>query len=222
MNRDPGLRGPAGRIGRTNVIQPASRPPARATPPDGTRLGRLAMAVAGLAVALAVLTAVLGPSAAVAPLPHGPFPVGGSLHPSPWLVTALLAAAVLASAGATVAAWAALRRGWAPSPRRLLAGGLLAAGALAVVPPLAGADVLSYAAYGRMEARGLDPYTVRPDTLPTDPFARAVEDPWRSTPSVYGPLATAEQAALVRLAGGRPRLAVGLLDLVNGVAFPPA
>src|SRR5437870_10710729 len=32
----------------------------------------------------------------------------------------------------------AQRRGWAPSPRRLLAGGLLAVGALAVVPPVAG------------------------------------------------------------------------------------
>ncbi|GAC1363213.1 MAG: hypothetical protein NVSMB32_04520 [Actinomycetota bacterium] len=172
-----------------------------------------------LAFALAVLTAILGPSAAVVPLRTGSFPPGFSLHPAAWLVTALLGSCVVASVGATWAAWAALRAGWAPSPRRLLAGGLLGMGVLMFLPPVAGADVLSYAAYGHMAARGQDPYTVRPDHLPGDPFARAVEDPWRSTPSVYGPLASAEQRLLVGLAGNNLRRAVGLLDLVNGLAF---
>jgi hypothetical protein len=96
---------------------------------------------------------------------------------------------------------------------------LLAVALLAIAAPVAGADVLSYAAYGRIAGRGLDVYSVRPDSLPADPFSRAVEDPWRSTPSVYGPLATAEQSLIVRAAGGSVRTAVGLLDLVNGIAF---
>jgi len=98
---------------------------------------------------------------------------------------------------------------------------MLAAGLLVVVPPVGGADVLSYAAYGHIADQGSDPYTVRPSSL-TDPFARAVEEPWRSTPSVYGPLATAEQALVVRLAGDDLRVAVGLLDLVNAAAFAAA
>ena len=194
----------------------------------GQRLGRLALAATGLAVALMLLTALLGPSAAVVPLPPGHFPLGGhglfgpARKPSPWLVTGLLAAAVVASVAATWTAWRALGAGWAPSARRLLAGALVAIAALAVVPPVAGADVLSYAAYGHIAARGLDAFTTRPDSLGQDPFARAVENPWRATPSVYGPLAVWEQEAVVRLASGRLRLAVGLLDLVNGVAFAGA
>ena len=188
---------------------------------DGTRLGRLAVAAAAVALGLVALTGALGPSAAVVPLPPGPFPVGASLHPSAWLVTVLPGAAVALSVAATATGWAALRRAWAPSPTRLLAAGIVAAGLLAAVPPVGGADVLSYAAYGHIADQGRDPYAVRPSSL-TDPFARAVEDPWRSTPSVYGPLATAEQALVVRLSGGNLRVAVGLLDVVNAAAFAAA
>ena len=188
---------------------------------DGTRLGRLAVAAAAAALGLVALTGVLGPSAAVVPLPPGPFPLGAALHPSAWLVAVLLAAAVSLSVIATATGWAALRKAWAPSPTRLLAAGIVAAGLLAAVPPVGGADVLSYAAYGHIADQGRDPYAVRPSSL-TDPFARAVEDPWRSTPSVYGPLATAEQALVVRLSGGNLRVAVGLLDVVNAAAFAAA
>ncbi|HXL42422.1 MAG TPA: hypothetical protein VN986_07825, partial [Actinomycetota bacterium] len=199
------------------MTQPASTAPLS----DGTRLGRLATAAAAVALGLVALTGVLGPSAAVVPLPPGAFPLGASLHPSAWLVTLLLAAAVGLSVIATATGWAALRKAWAPSPTRLLAAGIVAAGLLAAVPPVGGADVLSYAAYGHIADQGRDPYAVRPSSL-TDPFARAVEDPWRSTPSVYGPLATAEQALVVRLSGGNLRLAVGLLDVVNAAAFAAA
>ena len=199
------------------MTQPASTAPLS----DGTRLGRLATAAAAVALGLVALTGALGPSAAVVPLPPGPFPVGASLHPSAWLVTVLPGAAVALSVAATATGWAALRRAWAPSPTRLLAAGIVAAGLLAAVPPVGGADVLSYAAYGHIADQGRDPYAVRPSSL-TDPFARAVEDPWRSTPSVYGPLATAEQALVVRLSGGNLRLAVGLLDVVNAAAFAAA
>jgi hypothetical protein len=191
-------------------------------PAPARRLGRRALVATGSAVALMALTAVLGPSAAVIPLPPGAFPFGASVHPSAWLVSALLGVAVIASVTATWWAWQALEAGWAPSPRRLLAAAGVAIALLAIVPPVAGADVLSYAAYGHIAARGLDAYRTAPDSLRGDPIAAAVEDPWRATPSVYGPLALAEQEALVRLAGNRLRPAVGLLDLVNALAFAVA
>src|SRR6266700_3817797 len=148
------------------------------------RFARLALAATALSLGLVLVVGVLGPSAAVVPLPRGLFPFGASLHPSAWLVSLLLAGAVLAAVAATALFWAALEQGWAPSPGRLLLAGVVAAGVLAIIPPVGGADVLSYAAYGHIAARGLDPYTVRPSSL-GDAFARAVEDPWRSTPSVY-------------------------------------
>src|SRR6266478_1710751 len=133
-------------------------PPGRIPTPDRdparihcASLRRHAPWAAGVvAVGLVALTGVLGPSAAVVPLPPGPFPLGASLHPSAWLVTLLLAAAVGLSVLATAAGWAALRKAWAPSPTRLLAAGIVAAGLLAAVPPVGGADVLSYAAYGHI------------------------------------------------------------------------
>lgn len=191
--------------------------PQRAEPDQAS--GGLVGALIGLALAAVLLTAVLGTSAAVVPLPRGRFPLSLARQPSPWLVSALLALAVGAGAAGTALAWARLRAGWAPSPRRLLAAGLVAVGLLALVPPVGGADVMSYAAYGHIAAKGLDPWTVHPDALAGDPFTQSVEDPWRATPSVYGPLAVAEQHFVVSLAGGRLRLAVGLLDLVNALAF---
>lgn len=190
--------------------------------PPGRRAqlrGRVALALVAAAVALVAGTAFLGPSAAVVPLPSGAFPFSAHAHPSAWLVTALLALAVAAGIAGTALAWAALDGGWAPSPRKLLAGGLVAVGLLVLVPPVTSADVLSYAAYGHTAARGLDPYTTVPASLPRDPFAEAVEAPWRATPSIYGPLATWEEEAVVSVAAGHRRLAVGLLDLANGAAF---
>lgn len=185
------------------------------------RLGRAGLAATTLSLGLVAVVGVLGPSAAVIPIPRGVFPVGASLHPSPWLVSILLAAAILAAVAATAAFWSALEHGWAPSPGRLLLAGVVAAGLLAIIPPVGGADVLSYAAYGHAATRGLDPYTVRPSSL-GDAFGRAVEDPWRSTPSVYGPLATAEQTVVAKAAHNNLRTAVGLLDLVNAAAFAGA
>ncbi|HSR24536.1 MAG TPA: polyprenol phosphomannose-dependent alpha 1,6 mannosyltransferase MptB, partial [Candidatus Eisenbacteria bacterium] len=88
-------------------------------------------------------------------------------------------------------------------------------------PPMGSADHLSYAAYGRIAAAGDDPYAVAPDRWRggTDPVAGAVEQPWRATPSVYGPVATAEQA-FASLVGGRSlHTTVLMLMLVNAAAF---
>ncbi|MEA2532958.1 MAG: hypothetical protein QOJ93_769, partial [Actinomycetota bacterium] len=66
------------------------------------------MVATAVAFGLVALTGVLGPSAAVVPLPPGPFPAGASLQPSAWLVTLLLVAAVILSVAATAAGWVAL------------------------------------------------------------------------------------------------------------------
>jgi hypothetical protein len=87
------------------------------------------------------------------------------------------------------------------------------------VPPVASSDPTSYAAYGRIAALGRDPYVDTPADLAQDPVASRAEPPWRSAPSVYGPLATWEQRALADSVGANPRLLIGLLGLVNGVAF---
>ncbi|HET7529631.1 MAG TPA: hypothetical protein VFJ98_01600 [Mycobacteriales bacterium] len=110
---------------------------------------------------------------------------------------------------------------WRPSPRRLTVAGALVVAALAMLPPIGSADQLSYAAYGRMVATGHDPYSTSPAQLAAtgDAVGASVEVPWQDTPSVYGPVATAEQAAASAIAGDDVALTVWLLGLVNAAAF---
>jgi hypothetical protein len=62
---------------------------------------------------------------------------------------------------------------------------------------------VNYAAYGRIAAAGGDPYVEAPVRWAggTDPVTSAVEDPWTTTPSIYGPVATVVQA-VTSLGGG--------------------
>jgi hypothetical protein len=168
--------------------------------------------------------AVLGPSAAEAPLGSGDNAATPPWHldaaPPAWLVTALLAVAIVAGVGTLALG---LTGRWRPSPRRLLVTGLLASASLCVLPPIASADPLSYAAYGRMVITGHNPWTTSPAQLaPHDLVERAVEVPWQHTPSVYGPFATAEQAAASALAGENPALTVLLLDIAGAAVFAAA
>jgi hypothetical protein len=141
-------------------------------------------------------------------------------HLSPYLAVALTAAALASGTLGLVLTLRAVRRGWSVPARAVLAAGLLAAAALTLVPPLGSSDHLSYAAYGRMLATGHNPYTTTPAQLAAlgDPVARAVQD-WFSTPSVYGPLATAVEGLASLIGGTSARLTVFVLGLVNLAAF---
>ncbi|MDP9432549.1 MAG: hypothetical protein M3P91_07530 [Actinomycetota bacterium] len=181
--------------------------------------GALASAVS---VLLIVTVAALGPSAAVPQLPGaGSLPWHLDAAPDPILVATLHTAAILLGAAGTLACWAAVGRGWAPRPRRLIAAGAMAVGILVPLPPVGSADVLIYAAYGRIAATGADPYRTEPYDYARagDPVAKAVLPPWRRSASAYGPLATAEQRLIAEVAGPSPRRAVALLMFVNGAAF---
>jgi len=167
-----------------------------------------------------VTTALLGPSAAEAPLgAHDgaapPWHVAAGAPP--WLVTLMAVSGVVLG---TAAVSLVLLGRWRPQPRRLAAAGFLTAAVLAVLPPIASADPLSYAAYGRMVTTGHDPYTTTPASLAAhDRVAAAVETPWQHEPSVYGPLATGEQALAALAGGDSPAGIVLALDLLGALAF---
>ena len=83
-------------------------------------------------------------------------------------------------------------------------------------PRWAPADHVSYAAYGRIAAGGGDPYVVPPQSWAGghDPVTSAVEPPWTTTPSIYGPVATAVQALCSLVGGDSLRLTVWCWQLV--------
>jgi hypothetical protein len=204
------------------VARPATtaRPGAQAaTQRPGARAG---LALSGLSVVLTFTVAVLGPSLVEPALPGaaGQPPWSFSVHPSPYLVVALSIAAIAAGTGGLGLSMRAARLGWALSPRVLLAVGILAAAALALVPPFGSSDHLSYAAYGRIAVLGHDPYTMTPAGLARlgDPVGRAVRQ-FQTSPSVYGALATAGQALASRIGGTSVRLTVFVLSALNVAAF---
>ena len=193
-------------------------PPARSNSPISRYAGPALVLIAFVTIAI---TAALGPSATEAPLGANDRGATPPWHldatPPSWLVTTLLVVAVAAAVGAL---WLGLTGRWRPQARRLTYAGALAAAALAFLPPIGSADSLSYAAYGRMVVTGHNPWTTEPSSLAgSDQVERAVEVPWQHTPSVYGPLATAEQTAASAIAGPNVALTVLLLDLTAGATF---
>jgi len=141
----------------------------------------------------------MGPSAATidVALPNDPAPAWlppYSLGENPadsLVMTVLIAATLMAAVAIATGLWA-VTAGWRPDlvrTRRLGAGLALS---FCLVAPIGSADVLIYAAYGRMSVLGLDPYSTTPLDLAdlNDPFGVAAERPWLRATSVYGPIAT--------------------------------
>ena len=180
-----------------------------------------ALGLALLSAALLLGTALLGPSAAEPPLRDGTGwrsvlpPWSLDLHPSSGLVTTLLAAGyVVGGCAVGLGLWAARREERVPTRAVGVAAALAVLAVL--VPPLGSADHVNYAAYGRIAAAGGDPYVEAPVRWAggSDPVTSAVEDPWTTTPSIYGPVATAVQAVTSLLGGDSLRATVWAWQLV--------
>lgn len=188
-------------------------------------LGWAGLIASAASLAATFTVAVLGPSVMEPALPGaaGQPPWAFAAHPPAGLAAGLTALALAAGALGLGLGLHALHRGWTARPRPVLLAGILAAAALALVPPFGSSDHLSYAAYGRMVVTGHDPYTTTPAMLARlgDPVARAVQD-WRGSPSVYGSLASGLQALASAAGGTSVRLTVFVLSLLNAAAFAAA
>ena len=207
---------------RQTAAGPGDHRPAAARRAFGERAGAAGLAATALSIAATFTVAVLGPSVMEPALPGraGQPPWSVMALPSPYLVVALTAVAIVAGTAGLALTLRAIRRGWSVSPWIILGAGIAAAAALALVPPFGTSDHLSYAAYGRMVVTGHNPYTTTPAALARlgDPVARAVQD-WRTSPSVYGSLATGGQALASSIGGASVRLTVFVLSLLNVAAF---
>ncbi|MDQ2816204.1 MAG: glycosyltransferase 87 family protein, partial [Actinomycetota bacterium] len=139
----------------------------------------------------------------------------------PGRATIALWAAAVAGWGGVIAGLAAVARGWLPPVRLLLTGALVAVAALTVLPPAGSTDLISYAIDGRIVVTGHSPYVMTPGELRRtgDPIARLAPPTWVNTPSVYGPLATAEEWAAAELGGTSAARITFWLKLWNALAF---
>jgi hypothetical protein len=138
----------------------------------------------------------------------------------PWI-------AVLLGATGLLAGLIAMRQGWRPSHKRLIAGSVVSVLALMVVPPVSSIDPLVYyAAYGRVALLGHNPYVAGSEEwLPTgDAIAASIHQfgPPSLVPlpaSGYGPAATASEEAAVALGGDSPARILFWLKVWNAVAY---
>lgn len=167
---------------------------------------RLRVALLGTSIALLLLVSLSRPNAAQPGLgPRGWAP--GSLVPltlGPAAVTAVTWAAYLLGAAGVVL-------GLRHPPRAVVWAVPLAIAALSLAgAPTGSADHLNYAAYGRILTQGGDPYVEAPADWRggTDPVAGAVEEPWRTEPSIYGPAATALHGVAATFGGNGLRQVV--------------
>jgi len=154
----------------------------------------------------------LGPSAVTLSLG----PRYGSLLP-PWYIPSTWGIALndwaavtityLCIAVGAVGMWILLRAlaaGWRPVPKKLLWLGIGLQVAISLVTPMTSADVMMYAAYGRLQVLGRDPYEITVGEIfrtQYDAVLRWTERPWQDTPSVYGPIVSATQTLANWLGG---------------------
>ena len=180
------------------------------------------------ATALTLLAGFLGPSAVTLTL--GPrrsylppwYLPAGVVAPGEWFVSALIWTAIIVGALGLFVALRALADGWKPRVKRLFALGTTLSLLTITVPPLTSADVLMYAAYGRLQSIGRDPYEITPAEVfrsQFDPVLRWTERPWTDTPSVYGPITSWTQLVANKLGGVNMHDIVFWLQIFSVVPF---
>jgi hypothetical protein len=207
----------------SNTTRPRSAPAGvKAAEPASRILGLCAAAAIMSSLAIMVAAGLLRSSWMPPPLqlPAAGPPWELGLHVSTKIiVVGVWVSGVLAGAGVAAGLLAVRRR--LPVPMRpIIVVAVLAAVILAVVPPTGSTDSLDYAIYGHIVAIGHSPYVMTPNRYRIlFHLKQGVPFDWAHAPSVYGPLATAEQLVAAKLAG--PSLAVTAfwLKLVNALAF---
>ena len=178
--------------------------------------------------ALTVLAGFLGPSAVTLTL--GPrdsflppwYLPSGIVKPNEWFVSALIWVAISIGAVGLWVAMRALADGWKPKVRKVFGLGVALTLLTITVPPMTSADVLMYAAYGRLQAIGMSPYEITPAEVfrsQFDPVLKWVERPWHDTPSVYGPITSWTQLLANRLGGENMHDIVFWLQVFSAVPF---
>ena len=180
------------------------------------------------ATALTLLVGFLGPSAVTLTLGprHSYLPPwylpAGVIKPNEWFVSILIWAAIILGA---LGLWVGLRAmadGWKPRYKKLFGLGTVLSLLTIFVPPMTSADVLMYAAYGRLQAIGRDPYEITPAEVfrgQFDPVLSWTERPWQDTPSVYGPITSWTQLVANKLGGDNMHDIVFWLQVFSVVPF---
>jgi hypothetical protein len=207
---------------------PAKPPQPRYRPDVWHRNHQFALFGIVAGTALTLLAGFLGPSAVTLTLGprHSYLPPwylpAGVVQPNEWFVSILIWVAIILGA---LGLWVGLRAmadGWRPRYKKIFVLGTILSLLTSCVPPMTSADVLMYAAYGRLQAIGRDPYDITPAEVfrsQFDPVLRWTERPWQDTPSVYGPITSWTQLIANKFGGDNMHDIVFWLQVFSVVPF---
>ena len=209
----------------TSEVVPSDLRESRRAHLPNPRALRVLVAAALVATSLSVIVfAVLsasGDRAIVANIgPSGPFADLNHTLPLGLVRLGCWFAAISGGAG-VLAGLAAVRYGWRPPVGHVLMACAVATVLLVFVPPAASVDVQNYAEYGRIVVLGHNPYVMTPEQLYRlrDPVGLLRPGPWQDQPTVYGPAATAEEAAAAWLGGTSMAWIIFWIKVVNGACY---
>jgi len=186
-----------------------------------SRLSRPKVAVtvslAGLLLGIAV--GATAPNAETVPVRLPLSSLLPSLSHTVIIATAMLYTGVILSCLGLAGMLWAHSQGWRPNPRYLLMASTAVVAVMVNISPVGSSDAGSYAAYGRIAARGGNPYTTNPQAWGDSAYTRIVGSLWRKQPSVYGPVATAMQRFAASIGGTNTATTVWILMILNGAVF---
>ncbi|HEX9032952.1 MAG TPA: hypothetical protein VF834_14025 [Streptosporangiaceae bacterium] len=181
---------------------------------------KIAVTVSGVGLLLGMLVGATAPNNETLPLRLPLSRILPSLDHSIVAPVMLYTGDVLACLGLAGMLWAH-SQGWRPDPRRLLLASAAIVAVMVSLTPVGSSDTASYAAYGRIAARGGNPYTTNPtDFLGAHSlYTQAVGVVWKTTPSVYGPIATLVQRFAASIGGANAATTIWVLMILNGAVF---
>lgn len=182
-------------------------------------LGAVLLWVIDGALGPSAVTLTLGPRTTALPPWYLPDDVPA---PDGWTASVIIWIALTIGSVGLWIAMRALTAGWRPRVRRLIGIGAGMVAATTAVPPMTSADVLMYAAYGRLQQIGRNPYEITPAEIfrnQYDPVLHWAERPWTDTPSVYGPITSWTQLAANKLGGQNMHDIVFWLQIMAALAF---
>jgi len=181
---------------------------------------RVAIAVSGAGLLLGMVVGATAPNEETLPLRLPLSHLLPSLGMSIAAPVMLYTGNFLACLGLAGMLWAH-SQGWRPDPRRLLGVSAAIVAVMVSLTPVGSSDTASYAAYGRIAALGGNPYATNPLRAlgAHSLYTRAVGTQWRSTASVYGPIATLVQRFAASAGGGSAATTIWLLMILNGLVF---
>src|SRR6516162_11373669 len=182
---------------------------------------KVAVAVSASGLLLGMLLGATAPNAETLPIKLPLSYLLPSLNHQHVIASLMLYASdILACLGLAGMLWAH-SQGWRPNPRHLLLISSAIVAVMVCLTPVGSSDTASYAAYGRIDSLGGNPYVTNPVAFlgVHSPYTHAVGTLWKKQPSVYGPFATVIQSFAAGIGGSHVWATIWALMILNGAVF---